>query len=81
MTAVDCGCGELTQLGAVVPPWLVWTARTVGRGSGAAVGLRVFHDTQQATFEPGKTWWSNAGGLVVKSANFTITLNHLIMSH
>ena len=37
--------------GAVVPPWLVWTARTVGRGGGAALGLRVFHDTQQATFE------------------------------
>ena len=43
------GCGR--PPGAVVPPWLVWTARTVGRGGGAAVGLRVFHDTQQATFE------------------------------
>ena len=43
------GCGW--PPGAVVPPWLVWTARTVGRGGGAAVGLRVFHDTQQATFE------------------------------
>ena len=39
------------SLGAVVPPWLVWTVRTVGRGGAAAVGLRVFHDTQQSTFE------------------------------
>ena len=37
--------------GAVVPPWLVWTARTVERGGGAAAGLPVFHDTQQTTFE------------------------------
>ena len=37
--------------GAVVIPWLVWTARTVRRGGGAAAGLLVFHDTQQTTFE------------------------------
>ena len=37
--------------GAVVPPWLVWTARTVERGGGASAGLPVFHDTQQTTFE------------------------------
>ena len=43
------GCGR--PPGAVVPPWLVWTARTVGRGGCAAEGLCVFRDTQQVTFE------------------------------
>ena len=33
--------------GAVVSPWLVWTARTVGRASGATVGLRRLYGTQQ----------------------------------
>ena len=36
---------------AAVPPWLVWTARTVRRGGSATTGLRVFHDTQQTTFK------------------------------
>ena len=44
-----------TPFGVVVRPpppgWRVWTVRTAGRGSSAAVGLRLFRDKQQATFE------------------------------
>ena len=62
MSVMDVSTGEISNSllcgvrcgrppGAAVPLWLVWTARAVRRGGGAAAGLRVFHDIQQTTFE------------------------------